>query len=118
MCRFRIILSLLLCLAIPVQGWAGALAAVSACPMGQAAPHMAMADMDSGQAHDCCTDTHSPGGKTCDSGQDCSYCGHIAFTVQQNAEPVAALLADNFSAPQAFLLAFAPSGVWRPPALL
>lgn len=118
MCRFRIILSLLLCLALPVQGWAGMLAAVSACSMAQAASHLSMEDMDSGQTHDCCADTHSTGSKTCDTGQDCRYCGHIALTVQQSAEPAVALRAEGFSAPKAFLPTFAPSGVWRPPALL
>lgn len=115
MCRFRTILTLLLCLTIPIQGMAGVFAAAATCPMAQTASHMSMADMDSGQAHDCCTGAHSPGSKTCDTGQDCSYCGHIALTVQQRAEPVVALLAEDFSAPQAFLLTFPPFGVWRPP---
>lgn len=119
MYRSRIILILLLCLTIPIQGMAGVLAAESACPMAQAASSMAMEDMDSGQAHDCCTGTHLSGNKTCDTGQDCKFCGHIALNVQQIAESVAAImLAEDFSAPQAFVPAFTPSGVWRPPALL
>lgn len=117
--RFRLLLTLLLCLAIPAQGMTGVLAAVSACPMAQAAAQHPSMSMDDEAADGCCKSASADdqNGKTCKIGQDCSFCGHSVPAVRQTMG-FAALMAEEFFVPPSFLPAAPPSGLWRPPALL
>ena len=71
----RLFLALLLCLALPLQGWGGGLRLQPPCPM-EAAMTMQGDSFHAGQAmamDDCCNDaeTFQLTGKMCKTGQEC-----------------------------------------------
>ena len=115
----RILWALVLCLAIPFQGFANAHAFVTPpCPMEQAAAESALDTVDS-LVHDCCNDTGtaSATGKLCKTGQDCKLahaCVMLPPGLSTQAPPACCLV----SALQGPPSSFDPSSVWRPPTLI
>ena len=112
----RTFLLLVLCLAIPLQGFAAVVALESPCPMettaaGDTAAVSAM--------HGCCNDadTAAKTGKACKTGQECQSGGqYLVFPPVVHS--FASSASDRFSLIEPFLHAFIPSGVWRPPTQL
>ncbi|WP_119155050.1 hypothetical protein [Caldimonas tepidiphila] len=113
----RVLLALLLCLAIPLQGFANAHAfADQPCPMEQAA-YQAASDMAAMEA-DCCNDAETAGttGKTCKTGQDCKLAQ--AFLVLPPVGGLGRLPPSSLvPAPPGLHPSSDPSSVWRPPTL-
>lgn len=111
--KIRLFLLLILCLAIPLQGFAAAVAFEPPCPMemtsdGDTAAVSAM--------HDCCNDadTVAKTGKACKTGQKCPSGGqYLAFPPVMHSFTSSA--SDRLSLIAPFPHAFTPSGVWRPP---
>ena len=121
----RLLIALLLCLAIPLQGWAAGAVAQAPCPMGDMMAMQAdtviealadpgvMADLA-----DCCNDaaTAALTGKLCKTGQECQVpTGWLAphsQPVVQSIPMSVSLVADTPTPPRG-----APASVWRPPAL-
>ena len=113
----RLLLCLLLCFAIPVQGIAGMVAFNAPCPMQEPATE-AMAE--AGELPPCCNDaeTFAKTGKMCKTGQQCQT-GSSQF-------PGSVLVIQLPTPPQPlwfarlafFVPAFDPSSVWRPPAFI
>ena len=111
----RLLLCLLLCLAIPVQGIAGIIAFNTLCPMQH--PAMARA-VDASELPPCCNDadTFAKTGKACKTGQQCQS------TSSQYPSSVLVIQAPLVVQPlwlarlALFAPSFDPSGVWRPPA--
>jgi hypothetical protein len=117
----RLFIALLLCLAIPLQGWAAGAVDQAPCPMGDmvamqaeaASEEMEMADLGA-----CCNDaaTAALSGKLCKTGQECQaptgWLGTLSQPVIQ-AQPSSALLVTGTPTPPRGSLA----SVWRPPTL-
>lgn len=115
----RLFFAILLCLAIPLQGWAAGAGVQAPCPMGDMvsmqaeAASEAMADLA-----DCCNDaaTAALTGKLCNTGQECQtptgWFGTISQPVVQ-ALPTSVLLVTATPTPPRG----APASVWRPPTL-
>lgn len=105
----RFCLILLLSLALPLAGMAGALPA-EPCPM-QRAGMAHMTDM----APDCCQDADSAAkhGQPCKPGQECKTSSPLQMATGKPSVAVAGPLAAHPIA--AFLPERTPSGVWRPP---
>ncbi|MFW5332042.1 hypothetical protein [Hydrogenophaga sp. ZJX-1] len=115
----RFFIALLLCLAIPLQGWAAGAVVQAPCPMGEA---MAMQAADTSEAMadlgDCCNDaaTAALTGKLCKTDQDCQApTGWFAPRSQPVAQalPASVLLVTATPTPPRG----APASVWRPPTL-
>lgn len=118
--HMRFLLALVLCLAIPLQGWAAGRGEPAPCPM---AATMAMqtsagsGDMNAA-TDDCCNDavTAALTGKLCKTGQECpTPTGAFVASAQPTAPPLPT------AAVPAFFTSAPPSGaadsVWRPPTL-
>lgn len=105
--------SLLLCLAVPIHGFAAVAALEAPCPM-----EMSSASNSAEQpgADDCCNDmeTFAKTGKACKSGQECQTGGlwvpnFLALSTALPVQTVAIAPLSQF-APSAN-----PIGFWRPP---
>ncbi len=118
--HMRFLLALLLCLAIPLQGWAAGRGASTPCPM---AATMAMqtsagsVDMNAATG-DCCNDavTAALTGKLCKTGQECpTPTGAFVASAHPAVSPLPT------AAVPAFFSSAPPSGaadsVWRPPTI-
>ncbi|WPC06818.1 hypothetical protein SBP02_08750 [Pseudomonas benzenivorans] len=106
----RLLLCLLLCLALPLNGLAALAVQAGPCPM--AAQHEGMA-MDS--AEDCCAAQmgERSGGKLCKSGQQCQGGSLLQVTIGKPllrlaGTPLLARYGDFIPSPT-------PEGLWRPP---
>jgi hypothetical protein len=121
----RLLIALLLCLAIPLQGWAAGAVAQAPCPMGDMmamqADTVIEALADPGvmaNLADCCNDaaTAALTGKLCKTGQECQVpTGWLAPHSQPVVQAIpmsVSLVADTPTPPRG-----APASVWRPPAL-
>jgi hypothetical protein len=106
--QLRQLLILLLCLTLPLQGWAGAVAATEPpCPM------QAAGSADGG---DCCEDQGSMDGhgKLCKTGQECRAGSwlqvglRLPLLTPLPLSPVVIVSRDSPVKPP-------PAGVWRPP---
>lgn len=115
----RLLIAILLCLAIPLQGWAAGAVVQAPCPMGDMvamhadATSEAMADLA-----DCCNDaaTATLTGKLCKTGQECQApTGWLTTPLQPivQALPTSLLLVTATPTPPRG----APASVWRPPTL-
>lgn len=113
----RTLLLLILCLAIPLQGFAAMVALEPPCPMeATAAGSM---DASDSMAHDCCNDadTVAKTGKLCKMGQECPSGGqYLLFPPVVLA--VAPVTVDRFSLITHFIPTLSPAGLWRPPTQL
>ncbi|MGD9582827.1 MAG: hypothetical protein AB7V26_04025 [Lysobacterales bacterium] len=127
MSRYRALLSLLLCLALPLQGLAAAMLP-SPCPMAaraaaasQAAAsepaHQHMAAQHAMQRADCCNDADQSGGngKPCKMGDACLAAPAMALPPLATVlDPIAAgAPGDALVCPPARLRL---AGIWRPPS--
>jgi hypothetical protein len=121
----RLLIALLLCLAIPLQGWAAGAVAQAPCPMGDMmamqADTVIEALADPGvmaNLADCCNAaaTAALTGKLCKTGQECQVpTGWLAPHSQPVVQAIpmsVSLVADTPTPPRG-----APASVWRPPAL-
>lgn len=119
----RFFVALLLCLAIPFQGWAAGAGLQAPCPMGDM---MAMqvemqangASEETADLGDCCNDaaTAALTGKLCKTGQECQApTGWLTAPSQPavQALPTSVLLVTATPTPPRG----APASVWRPPTL-
>jgi len=110
----RILICLLLCLAIPVQGFAGMVLHANACPMQNATSEAAP---EACPMKHCCNDAETYGktGKACKTGQQCQAGYQFPNSLPLIQSPIA-----SKSMPIAhvarFVPVFDPSGIWRPPA--
>jgi len=114
----RILICFLLCLAVPVQGFASIAVSACTCPMSH---HAAMEDSsESSTMPDCCKhdDKYSQTCKDCNGGQQCHpstswqyFSSAQVIQVPTIEQPVWA------SRVAQFIPSFDPSSVWRPPAL-
>lgn len=119
----RLFFAILLCLAIPLQGWAAGAGVQAPCPMGDmVAMEMDMrgstGSAESAALADCCNDaaTAALTGKLCKSGQECHVsAGWIGGLSQPSfqAQPTGDLLVSATPTPPRG----APASVWRPPTL-
>lgn len=102
-----LLLRLLLCVALALQGVVAAVAAERSCPMsGMAMSHDA--------SHPCCNDEAPSGSEApCKSGQECPVPPALTFPAGVAVLPQASL--SLLPAARAGLLPFDPSAVWRPP---
>jgi hypothetical protein len=117
----RLFLALLLCLAIPLQGWAAGASVQTPCPMEAA---MALPDGLTGidgdmPQGDCCNDVDTARltGQLCKAGQECpAPTGWVAppAIAMAQALPLSDLLAPVPLVPPRG----APASIWRPPSLL
>ena len=117
----RLFLALLLCLALPLQGWGGGLRLQPPCPM-EAAMTMQGDSFHAGQEmamDDCCNDaeTFQLTGKMCKTGQECQApTGFVAPPVMALAQ---SLHVSELHAPAPpDPLRGSPASIWRPPSLL
>lgn len=115
----RILWALILCLAIPFQGFANAHAFVEPpCPMEQAAAEAAMDTAAAMMDEDCCNDaaTASATGKLCKTGQECKLAqgyGIVPSGSSASTPPSPYFIPVAEGPPSSF----DPSSVWRPPTL-
>lgn len=113
----RFFVALMLCLAIPFQGWGADVPAP--CPMGDMMAMQAdAASEEMADLGDCCNDaaTAALTGKLCKTGQECQApTGWLAPTSQPviQALPTNVLLVTATPTPPRG----APASVWRPPTL-
>lgn len=115
----RLLIALLLCLAIPLQGWAAGVGVQAPCPMGDMVAMQAEAASEemAGLA-DCCNDaaTAALTGKLCKTGQECQtptgWFGNVSQPVIQVLPTSVLLLTGTPTPPRG-----APASVWRPPTL-
>jgi hypothetical protein len=115
----RFFIALLLCLSIPLQGWAAGAVVQTPCPIGEA---MAMQGADAGEVmadlSDCCNDaaTAALTGKLCKTGQECQapagWVLPFSQPVVQSQSSSVLLVTVSFAPPGG-----APASVWRPPTL-
>lgn len=123
----RLFLALLLCLALPLQGWAAGVSVQTPCPMeAEMALHDSVADTDTDTdidsnmpRGDCCNDMDAARltGKLCKTGQECpAPTGWVAHPVISMAQalPLGDLLAPVSQVPPRGT----PASIWRPPSLL
>lgn len=121
----RLFLALLLCLALPLQGWAAGVSVQTPCPMeAEMALHDSVADTDTDTDSnmprgDCCNDMDAARltGKLCKTGQECpAPTGWVAHPVISMAQalPLGDLLAPVSQVPPRGT----PASIWRPPSLL
>lgn len=112
----RLLLALLLCLVIPLQGFANAhaFAQQQPCPMEQVAAQ-ALAG-EAAMAHDCCNDaeTADETGQACKPAQECKLSQACGLLPAVQAAALAPGLRLVPLSPDE-LQSFDPSGVWRPP---
>ncbi len=119
----RLFLLLLFCLALPVNGLAGALAAVLPCSQAQpvqkdtsSAMPMVMADEDDATAHPCCTSVAADpdSGTPCKQAGDCHKPASLLLVMVAASLPAPAparpLAGQSPAGPRSSLQSF-----WRPP---
>lgn len=116
--KFRTLLLLVLCFAVPLQGFAALAAFEPHCPM-EAASMGSMDDVDGAMMHDCCNDeeTAAKTGKLCKTGQECSS-GAQCLLFPFMMPTVAPVAVERSSLISPFIPAFSPAGLWRPPTQL
>lgn len=116
--KFRTLLLLILCLAIPLQGFAALVALEPHCPM-EAVSMGSMDDADDSMLHDCCNDeeTAAKTGKLCKTGQECSS-GAQCLLFPSVMPAVAPVDAERFSLISPFIPLLSAAGLWRPPTQL
>jgi hypothetical protein len=113
--NFRIFLLLLLCVAIPLQGYAGLALQEKPCSMMQA---MMAKVASANQVRPCCNDadTLKKTGKMCKTGQQCTSGSHYFTLVKIQPPAYAAAQALRFAPIALSLYSIVPVPVWRPPA--
>ena len=117
----RLFLALLLCLALPLQGWGGGLRQQPPCPM-EAAMAMQGDLFHAGPVmavDDCCNDaeTFQLTGKMCKTGQECQApTGFVAPPVMALAQSLHVSELHAPAPPEP--LRGSPASIWRPPSLL
>lgn len=115
----RFFIALLLCIAIPIQGWALGAGVQVPCPMGTTmVMQAAEASEEMVNLGDCCNDAASAAltGKLCKTGQECQApTGWLTTPLQPivQALPTSVLLVTATPTPPRG----APASVWRPPTL-
>lgn len=115
----RLFFAVLLCLAIPLQGWAAGAGVQAPCPMGDTVAMQAeTAGEEMADLGDCCNDaaTAALTGKLCKTGQECQApTGWLTAPSQPAAQalPTSVLLVTATPTPPRG----APASVWRPPTL-
>lgn len=115
----RLLIAILLCLAIPLQGWAAGAVVQAPCPMGDMVAMQAdAASEEMADIADCCNDaaTATLTGKLCKTGQECQApTGWLTAPSQPavQALPTSVLLVTVTPTPPRG----APASVWRPPTL-
>lgn len=119
----RLFIAILLCLSIPLQGWAAGAGVQAPCPMGdmmaiQAEIQANGANEAIADIADCCNDaaTAALTGKLCKTGQECQApTGWLALPSQPVVQvlPTSILLLTSTPSPPDG----APVSVWRPPTL-
>jgi hypothetical protein len=108
-------LALLLCLAIPLQGFARMLESGAPCRMEHG---MAMPAADTDGAMDCC-DTAAPAGKACkhcQAGAHCPCAGVLFQASMPGVFPPITGQSPRLARSILFPTSFVPAGLWRPPA--
>lgn len=121
----RLLLVLLLTLAIPFAGSAAvAMPTASPCPMPSGMTHRTVMQPE----HDCCqtsvghdqsgTSSKAKSSSPCKPGQECKICNVTSPTVTTIGVPPLAALPVLALAPDTFVPAHDPSGLWRPPPAL
>ncbi|MBU4184481.1 MAG: hypothetical protein Q8K87_07770 [Hydrogenophaga sp.] len=115
----RLLIALLLCLAIPLQGWAAGAGVQAPCPMGDmVAMQVDAASEEMADLGACCNDeaTAALTGKLCKTGQECQaptgWLGTLSQPIIQ-AQPTSVLLVTGTPTPPRG----SPASVWRPPTL-
>lgn len=113
----RTFLLLILCLAIPLQGFAALAVFEPPCPMESSTTVDATDVADGSMAHDCCNnaDTFAKTGKICKTGQECqsSSQGPIFMLNTRLPSPDHSV---RFPPIALSVHSFDPSDLWRPPA--
>ncbi len=115
----RFFIALLLCLTIPLQGWAAGAGVLAPCPMGDMVAMQADVASEAMADHgDCCNDaaTAALTGELCKTGQECQApTGWLTAPSQPvvQAQPTSVLLVTAAPTPPRG----APASVWRPPTL-
>jgi len=113
-------LALLLCLAIPLQGFARMIESGAPCQMEHRMA-MAMPAGDLDAMMDCC-DPAAPAGNTCKHcqfGQHCSCAAQLSQVFQVSMPAVFLPPSDpspRLARAALFPTSFVPAGLWRPPA--
>ncbi len=114
----RFLISLLLCIAIPAQGFASIAVAACSCPMKHSAAMQQVAE--SAEMHQCCHQDEAPSKtcKSCKGGQHCQstnwqFLGD-GLAIQVPVTEQAVWISPRLQ----FVPSFDPSSVWRPPALV
>lgn len=119
----RLFVALLLCLTLPLQGWAASGRLQAPCPMGDmVAMHLEMQAHGMGEdvadLGDCCHDaaTAALSGKLCKAGLECQtptgWLGPLSQPFLQAQPTTVRLVTAEHSPPRG-----APASVWRPPTL-
>ena len=106
----------MLCLAIPLQGYALSALPEVYCPMAET---MGENGMSTATAYDCCDDgvDRQNTGKTCKTKMQCPTCGqHSFYSASSMRLPVLARPV-HFAFAELSPLSFDLSTVWRPPTL-
>jgi hypothetical protein len=114
----KTLLLLILCFAIPLQGFAALAAFETHCPM-EAVSMGSMDDADDPMMRDCCNDpdTVAKTGKLCKMGQECSS-GAQCLLFPSVMSAVAPVDAERFSLISPFIPLLSAAGLWRPPTQL
>lgn len=117
--NMRTLLLLILCLVLPLQGFAALVAFEPHCPMAMPACADAEAVSDDAMARDCCNDadTAAKTGKLCKTGQECSS-GAQCLLLPPVVHAVAPAATERFALISPFIRTLSPAGLWRPPAHL
>lgn len=115
--RRRLLWLLLICIAIPLQGWAATPWHVQPCPMTASAASAETGAVEHAETHDCCNDAESLArtGQPCKAGQDCPapplYTTPDSAAARHAPLPGAAPVWAELLAPGRVSVA-----IWRPPA--
>lgn len=115
----RLLIAVLLCLAIPLQGWAMRAVVQPPCPMGEMATTQTTESSEAmANLGDCCNDAATAAftGQHCKTGQECQvpagWLAPSALPVVQAQPTSVSLVTDTPTPPHG-----APASVWRPPTL-
>ena len=110
------LISLILCLAIPVRGFAHVAVLEMPCPMESSAQ---VASIDAPATPHCCNDadTFAKTGKACKSGQACQTGSQMVSSLEFS-EPAPVATHEQFPALSPFFPSASPPGFWRPPTQL
>lgn len=110
----RLLISLLLCLVIPVQGFASMGVSANACPMQNTTSGAAA---EACPMQHCCNDAETYGktGKICKTGQECQSSFQFPHTFSVQVTPIT-MQSISIAHVALFVPTIDPSGIWRPPA--